>query len=88
MSAKPFSVPAQSRIVDFGQKPAPVPQIEVLDTHGLARKLTTPDSWVRSRVQPRCPVEERIPHVRFGRYVRFLWNSPEMVAWLESRKAY
>ena len=84
MSAKPFPVPAQSRIVDFAQKPGPA--VEILDTEGLAAKLNIVPSWVRSHVQPRCPEQERIPHVRLGRYVRFLWNSPELTAWLESRK--
>jgi hypothetical protein len=84
MSAKPLPVPSQSRIVEFGQKPAPA--VEVLDTEGLAAKLHVVPSWVRSHVQPRCPQEERVPHVRFGRYVRFLWGSAELAAWLESRK--
>ena len=84
MSARPIPVPPQSRILDFGQKTAPA--IEILDTDGLAAKLNIVPSWVRSHVQPRCPEQERIPHVRFGRYVRFLWGSSELSTWLESRK--
>ena len=84
MSAKLTPVLAQSRIAEFPQKLA---SVEILNTAGLAAKLTTPESWIRSRVQPRCPESERIPHLRLGRYIRFLWNSPELNDWIESRKA-
>jgi hypothetical protein len=83
MSAKLAEVLHMSPSADFGQKP---PAVEVLDTAGLAAKLHVVPSWVRSHVQPRCPQEERIPHLRLGRYVRFLWGSAELAAWLESRK--
>jgi hypothetical protein len=61
--------------------------LEILDTDGLARKLNVPPSWIRQHVQGRTPVELRIPCLHFGRYVRFRWNSPELNAWIEARKA-
>ncbi len=85
MSPQLAEVLRMSPTSGFEQKAGPA--VQVLDTDGLAAKLDLMPSWIRSHVQPRCPKEERIPHVRFGRYVRFLWGSPELTAWLESRKA-
>jgi hypothetical protein len=85
MGAKLAPVLEISGTSEFEQKSAPT--VEVLDTAGLAAKLQVPESWVRGRVQPRTAVADRIPHLRFGRYVRFYWGSVELTAWIESRKA-
>jgi hypothetical protein len=58
---------------------------DFLDFHGLARKLGTSPQWVRRMVRPTYS-KDPIPHFRFGRAIKFAWNSPEMQAWLERRK--
>lgn len=56
---------------------------EIIDCVELARRWCLPESWVRSRVLR--GVSDLIPHLRFGRYVRFRWGSPELNSWLERR---
>ncbi len=46
--------------------------LTLVDAATIARKLSLPESWVREHCRARCPVEDRIPHVRFGKYIRFL----------------
>jgi hypothetical protein len=56
---------------------------EIIDAPELAKRWRVPESWVRSKVKPsRTPTAQQIPHVQFGRYVRFEWNSPALEAWL------
>lgn len=60
---------------------------EIIDSIELARRWQVPVSWVRSQVQPsRTPTAEQIPHVQFGRYVRFEWGSPALEAWLAGHR--
>lgn len=60
------------------------PNIEIIDAPELARRLQVPVSWVRQRAtSPRFLSEQRIPHIRFGRYIRFRWGSVELIEWLE-----
>lgn len=56
---------------------------EYLDCLQLAAKLNLPVSWVREHVRSRTP--DPIPHIKLGKYVRFLWCSPELEAWLKRR---
>jgi len=42
------------------------PPARLLDARQVAEVLGVPDTWVRAEARA-----ERIPHVRFGRYVRF-----------------
>lgn len=60
-------------------------QYEIVDPAELARRLAVPVSWVREQTRRRA--QDPIPHLRFGRYVRFAWGSPELNGWLERRKA-
>ena len=53
---------------------------EIIDSVELARRWVLPTSWVREHVRSR--VTDPIPHIRFGRYVRFRWGSPELEGWL------
>jgi excisionase family DNA binding protein len=46
----------------------------------VAERLSVPESWVRQESR-----ENRMPHVRLGRYVRFDW--PAVVEWLEEQRA-
>ena len=58
--------------------------IEIIDTPELARRTTLPASWIRSHTRRRTLDE--VPHFRFGRYVRFAWNSPELQKWIASHR--
>ena len=49
----------------------------------LAMRLTIPESWVREHTRTRST--DPIPHIRLGKYVRFLWGSPELEQWLKRR---
>jgi hypothetical protein len=60
--------------------------IEVLDAAEFAKRIKVPVSWVRTHTRARTPKAERIPCRRLGRYVRFLWNSPKLNAWLKERE--
>ena len=57
--------------------------MEVIDTGELARRWMLPESWIRSKTKAsRCAPAKQIPHVQFGRYVRFEWGSPALETWL------
>ena len=56
-----------------------------LDFRGLAARLGTSEPWVRRNVR-RTYTRDPIPHLRLGRIIRFVWDSPEMQAWIERRK--
>jgi hypothetical protein len=67
----PMSVSGQSRIYEF------------IDSRELASRWSLPESWVRECVRSRST--DPIPHVRFGKYVRFRWGSHELEDWAERR---
>jgi hypothetical protein len=56
-----------------------------LDFRDLSQKLGTSEQWVRRNVRSTY-TRDPIPHLRFGRTIRFDWNSPALQAWLERRK--
>ena len=55
---------------------------EFIDAPELGKRWRLPESWIRSKVRARTKTAEHIPHLQFGRYVRFEWGSPELNAWL------
>src|SRR5438094_907658 len=57
---------------------------EIIDSTELARRWSVPESWVRNQVRPR--VQDPIPHVRLGKYVRFEWGSQELETWWGKRR--
>jgi predicted DNA-binding transcriptional regulator AlpA len=59
---------------------------DFLDFRGLAAKLGTSEQWVRRNVR-RTYTCDPIPHLRFGRMIRFVWDSEEMSEWIERHKA-
>ena len=59
------------------------PVVEIIDAKELAARLKLPASWIMEGTRSRAA--DPIPHLRFGKYVRFRWNSPELRAWLERR---
>jgi hypothetical protein len=56
---------------------------EFIDSKELARRLAVPTSWVRDQVRARS--QDPLPHVNLGKYVRFLWGSPELEDWIARR---
>jgi hypothetical protein len=58
---------------------------EIVDAGELASRLKVPKSWIQEATRSRAV--DKVPHLRFGRYVRFVWNSRELNAWIERRKA-
>ena len=57
--------------------------IEIIDADELAAKLKLPKSWILEGTRSRAV--DPIPHLKFGRYVRFRWGSAELTEWLERR---
>jgi hypothetical protein len=58
-------------------------QYEFIDCSELAARWCLPESWIRDQVRARAT--DTLPHIRFGKYVRFRWGSPELVDWAERR---
>jgi hypothetical protein len=56
---------------------------EFIDSGELARRWDVPVSWIRDQVRKRA--QDPLPHVSLGKYVRFLWGSPELQAWIKRR---
>lgn len=61
--------------------PQSIATYEIIDSVELARRWVLPPSWVREQVRGRA--KDPIPHIRFGKYVRFRWDSPELTDWLQ-----
>lgn len=57
---------------------------EIIDSAELAKRWNVPESWIRDQVRSRA--QDPIPHLNFGRYVRFEWLHPELAAWLARRR--
>jgi hypothetical protein len=72
-------------MVDQGAVAPPerVHQYEFIDSKELASRWNLPESWIREQVRSRST--DPIAHVRFGKYVRFRWGSPELEGWAERR---
>jgi hypothetical protein len=56
---------------------------EFLNSRELAFRWNLPESWIREQVRTRTV--DPIPHLRFGKYVRFRWGSPELEDWAARR---
>jgi hypothetical protein len=59
---------------------------EIIDAPELAKRWCVPESWIRSKVRTRTRKAEQIPHLQFGRYVRFEWGSPALDAWMAGHR--
>ncbi len=62
---------------------APLGTYEFIDSRELASRWGVPVSWVREQVRSRA--RDPLPHVNLGKYVRFLWGSPELEDWIGRR---
>ena len=59
---------------------------EVIGASELAKRWNLPESWIREQTRSRAG--DPLPCIRFGRYVRFEWGSPQLVAWYGRRRSY
>ena len=73
MATQTTAVPTQSGIA------------ELIDSKQLSERWRVPESWVRTKSGLRTAKENRIPHVRLGRYVRFQ-PGLELEAWLARQR--
>jgi hypothetical protein len=75
---------APDRLRDMATDLAGSPKrYEFIDSEELALRWNLPESWVREQVRTRST--DPIPHIRFGKYVRFRWGSPELETWADRR---
>ncbi len=58
---------------DGPMKPAPSTPDRLLDVKAAAELLNVPESWIYQHVRPRA--EQRLPHFKLGKYIRFSANS-------------
>jgi hypothetical protein len=56
---------------------------EVVDAIELVRRWRVPVSWIREQTRSRAT--DPLPCLKFGKYVRFRWQSPELEHWLGRR---
>lgn len=57
---------------------------EVIDAGELAKRWSLPETWIREQTRSRAA--DPIPCIRFGRYIRFEWNSPHLQEWYARRR--
>lgn len=62
-----------------------LPSYEFLDSKALAAKVNLPVSWIEAHAQP--GQADPLPSYKFGRYRRYAWPSPELLAWFERQRA-
>jgi hypothetical protein len=60
-------------------------QFELLTATQLAERLNLPTSWVRNQCRTRAV--DPPPSLIFGKYRRYQWGHPDLVNWIEKRRA-
>jgi hypothetical protein len=83
IDARPDMPSPDSTVHAKANSPRPTMGFEFVDSSELARRWDVPTSWIRDQVRKRT--EDPLPHVCLGKYVRFLWGSPELQAWIDRR---
>jgi len=80
------SSPDDAQLTSVNGKPRCSPQqrCEIIDARELARRWSLPESWIREQTRSRA--SDPLPCIRFGRYVRFDFASPELKLWLERHR--
>jgi len=58
--------------------------MEYLDATDLSNRTKLPKTWIQTQTRSRTATNKQIPHLKFGKYVRFDWDAPELHAWLKS----
>ena len=59
--------------------------IEIIDSEELAKRWGVLESWIPDQVRRRAL--DPIPHLRFGKYIRFEYGSEPLSEWLARRRA-
>jgi hypothetical protein len=78
--------PGPSRMTRMRLHCMAVEQFEVVDCKELAKRWFVPVSWVRYYTAPTLDSDiPPIPHLKMGRYTRFLYGSKELDDWLKAR---
>jgi len=75
---------AETPVVPMPAPSTDQPQIELIDCIELAKRVMLTESWVRSHVRRGCV--DMIPHLRFGDYIRFEWNSEALNDWIDRHR--
>jgi hypothetical protein len=57
---------------------------EILDSSELSCRWRVPKTWIEENTRRRCA--DPIPFVKFGKYTRFEWGSPELEHWYARRR--
>jgi hypothetical protein len=57
--------------------------VEVIDSAALAKRWAVNESWIRHQVRP--GINDPIPHLKLGKYIRFRWGGRELNEWLSRR---
>ena len=68
----------------IGIERGPTGRCEVIDATELAKRWNLPAPWIREQTRSRAG--DPLPCIRFGRYVRFEWGSPQLTPWFERRR--
>jgi hypothetical protein len=71
----------QTPALTLGPRPT---DFEVLTSLELAQRLKVKESWV-VEASKRSRTNDPVPCIRLGKDRRYLWNSPELLAWLDRR---
>jgi hypothetical protein len=58
-------------------------ETEIIDSAELAKRWSLPVTWVREQTRTRAA--DPLPHVRFGKYIRFEWRSAALEGWCRRR---
>ncbi len=57
---------------------------QIINALELSKRWNLPVTWIREHCRPRT--SDPIPHIKFGHYTRFEWDSPDLTEWLERHK--
>ena len=49
----------------------------------VAKRLNVPKTWIQEMTRSRAT--DVIPHLKFGKYVRFQWGCPALNQWISRR---
>lgn len=60
---------------------------QILAAKQLAARLNLPRSWILDNSNPTLG-NHSIPYLSLGKFKRFMWNSPDLIAWVERQIVY
>lgn len=59
---------------------------EIVDAPELGKRWMVPETWVRNWTRVGYD-NDPLPHIRLGKYVRYEFGSPALLAWWERRRS-